>query len=576
MKQKILIVDDEESIRFSFTRHLYNASYDVLTAKDYVSALEIIDKVVELDLIITDIILRGHRGIDILKEVKERGLHCPVIIITGEPNIDTATDAVRLGAFDYLSKPILKETLLRVTHHALRHKSLIDEKERIDMEKEKYRTNLEAIFKSLNDAVITVDDTMRVIEANDAVKDICGFSSTQIRGKACEELLYKCGKLCLPVLLNTLKTKDHVKEYPIKCQHQDRPQQVIMLSTAPLMSRNTMVRGAVLVARDITRLRDLEHELKERYKYHHLIGKSRKMQDIYRLLEDLVDTQTTVLITGESGTGKELAARALHYKGLRASKPLVSVNCNVLSENLLESELFGHVKGAFTGAVRDKIGRFQMAHGGTIFLDEIGDITPAIQLKLLKVLQEKEFEMVGDANPIKVDVRVIAATNCDLKEKVRRGEFREDLYYRIKVIEIALPPLRERREDIPLLVDHFYRSLTTKSKKEIKGISDEVLSIFMNYPWPGNVRELEHAMEHAFVLCHNHTIGVNHLPAEIKEYSPIKKNLSPKGSCVNSEGILDALNKCGWNKAKAARLLGISRPSIYRKIEEYKLTQSTE
>jgi transcriptional regulator with PAS, ATPase and Fis domain len=352
----------------------------------------------------------------------------------------------------------------------------------------------------------------------------------------------------------------------------------VVLTSSPLIDRDKKFVGAVLVIRDITRVTDLERELRERHKFHNIIGKSSKMQEIYRLLEDLADTDTTVLITGESGTGKELVGRALHYSGIRALKPLITVNCSALAENLLESELFGHIKGAFTGAIRDKVGRFQAADGGTILLDEIGDLSPRIQVKLLRVLEEKEFERVGDSTPIQVDVRVIASTNRNLREMVRLGKFREDLYYRLKVVEINLPPLRERREDIPLLADYFCNLFNKKFKKRIDGISDKVLRLFMQYPWPGNVRELEHAIEHAFVLCHGRTIMVDDLPSEIKEYSysRIESPLPEDHAVDDSQEILRALNKTDWNKAKAARLLGVSRQTIYRKIEEYKLTKPTE
>jgi transcriptional regulator with PAS, ATPase and Fis domain len=300
------------------------------------------------------------------------------------------------------------------------------------------------------------------------------------------------------------------------------------------------------------------------------------MQEIYGLLEDLADLETTVLVTGESGTGKELVAKALHYSGRRAFKPFVMVNCSALAENLLESELFGHVKGAFTGAIRDKQGRFQAANGGTVLLDEIGDISPGIQLKLLRVLQEKEFERVGESNTLKVDVRVIASTNRDLKEKVRRGEFREDLYYRLKVVEITLPPLCQRLEDIPLLVDHFCNSFNKIFKKNIEGISIEVLNTFMNYPWPGNIRELEHAIEHGFVLCHGEIITLDHIPKEIRDYFRTEKHMLKEKAADEPQGILNALSKTDWNKAKAARLLGINRRTIYRKIYKFGLAKSSE
>ena len=247
------------------------------------------------------------------------------------------------------------------------------------------------------------------------------------------------------------------------------------------------------------------------------------------------------------------------------------MSCSALTESLLESELFGHVKGAFTGAIKDKQGRFQAANGGTILLDEIGDISPLIQLKLLRVLQEKEFERVGKSKPQKVDVRIIASTNKDLKEKVRRGEFRQDLYYRLKVVEVLLPPLRKRLEDLPILIDHFLRLFNERFDKSVEGISNEVLNTFMNYSWPGNVRELEHVMEHAFVLCHGLTITMHHLPADMKHHRQIEA-LSPSSNQqvkIGMEDILDALNKTGGNKAKAARMLGISRQTFYRIISDH-------
>ncbi len=300
------------------------------------------------------------------------------------------------------------------------------------------------------------------------------------------------------------------------------------------------------------------------------------MQEIYSLIENLADVQTTVLITGESGTGKELAAEALHYKGIRSHKPLVKVNCSALSEGLLESELFGHVKGAFTGAVKDKLGRFQRADKGTIFLDEIGDISPRIQLRLLRVLQGMEFERVGDSTPVKVDVRVIAATNQDLSAKIRRGDFREDLFYRLKVVEINVPPLRERQEDILFLIDHFVEKFNKKFEKEIKAVSADVQKIFMDYEWPGTVRELEHTLEHAFILCRHNTITMDHLPAHFQTSSIVKTRVHRHEEGDETRKILQALEKTGGNKAKAARLLGFDRKTLYRKIEKLNIPNKHE
>jgi transcriptional regulator with PAS, ATPase and Fis domain len=297
------------------------------------------------------------------------------------------------------------------------------------------------------------------------------------------------------------------------------------------------------------------------------------MQQVYSLIKVLANVQTTVLVTGESGTGKELVAEALHLAGDRSHKPLVKVNCSALPENLLEAELFGHVKGSFTGAIRDNEGRFLRADGGTIFFDEIGDISPTIQVKLLRVLEESEFERVGSSVSTKVNVRLIAATNRNLQEKVRLGEMREDLYYRLKVVEIRLPPLRDRREDIPLLLEHFRAKFNAKFKKNITAVSADVLKVFSKYSWPGNVRELEHAMEHAFVLCNQNIITHEHLPQDFMRLPGMRRSSSAAQEGDIEATTLAALKKTAWNKAKAARLLGLDRVTLYRRIKKFNLIE---
>ncbi len=569
-KSTILIVDDEEHIRYTFQQLLSREGYEILEADGYSSAIEIISNT-PLDLMFVDIILGECTGIDVLREVKKLELSCPVVMITGMPNLETSAEAVRGGAFDYIAKPVRKEILLRVTELALRHKALSDEKTRAEEEKDRYRRNLDAIFSSLKDGIITVDRGLNVLEVNRAVDDICGLKQKDIAGKCFSDVKVDCQHRCLRVLRETIKTKSPVKEYRIECKHKNRPRQVALLTSSPLNDPEKGFMGTVLVVRDISRLTFLEKELIEKHKYFNLIGKSKNIQKVYHLLEDLFDSDTTVLVTGESGTGKEVVARTLHYGGVRASRALITINCSALAENLLESELFGHVKGAFTGAVADKAGRFQAADGGTVFLDEIGDISPYIQLKLLRFLQEHKFERVGDSKTIEVDVRIIAATNQNLKEKVRKGEFREDLFYRLNVIEIPLPPLRERREDIPLLTDHFCRQFNVKQEKNIEGVSDEVMEAFMRYPWPGNIRELEHAIEHAFVLCRDRIIMTDHLPIEILDDSQKPNKIETKTQTLDSKEILAALKNTDWNKAKTARILGISRPTLYKKMKELKI-----
>jgi PAS domain S-box-containing protein len=450
------------------------------------------------------------------------------------------------------------------------------ENKRYEKELERHRSRLESIFSSVQDAIITVDTEMNVIEANRAAENKCGFKLSN--GQAFADCTTGCDRSCLEVLQKTLRSRTTIQDYQIECGHRDRDKLIAMVSSSPLLDSGGNFMGAVLVIRDITRLAHLEEELKERHHFQNIIGKSEKMQNVYNLLQTLANQTTTVLITGGSGTGKEMAARALHYGGERANGPFVTVNCSALAESLLESELFGHVKGAFTGADRDKVGRFEAADGGTILLDEIGDISPLIQLKLLRVLQEKEFDRVGESNPRKVDVRVLASTNRNLKEAIRKGEFREDLYYRLNVIEINLPLLRDRYEDIPLLINHFCDTFQKTYDKKITGASEGVLQAFMNYPWPGNVRELEHAIERAFVLCGNHTIQSEHIPAEIRDYAPVRssKRLVEHRQDDDPEAIRTALEKTDWNISKAARLLGISRWTMYRRFEKYNISRPAD
>jgi two-component system response regulator HydG len=561
---KVLVVDDEESIRFTFESFLADEGYEVVTAKDYHEAIQKISET-GFDLIFVDIILGGKTGMDLLRKLKKENYTCPVVMITGYPNIDTASDAVRLGAFDYISKPVRPDTLLHTASMALQHKALHDENEQI-------RSNLEAIFRSVKDAIITVDKDLTLLEVNRAAQDICGISRKNI-GMPFEATRIHCKGKCLDVLEKTISSKQDVELYRTECKTDKDNQQVVTITATPLLDRGGLFSGSVLVIRDETRLNTLERNLKERHDFRNIIGQNSKMQEIYSLIEDLSHVQTTVLITGESGTGKELVAEAIHYSGERSSNPLVKVNCSALSENLLESELFGHVKGAFTSADRDKIGRFQKAEGGTIFLDEIGDISHRMQIRLLRVLQEKVLERVGDSTPLKVDVRVIAATNKDLSRKVKEGNFREDLYYRLKVVEVALPPLRERKDDVPLMVDHFLQKLNNKLNRQIEAVSDDVLNIFMNYDWPGNVRELEHALEHAFIICRQDTITAEHLPKNTDTFnhdttSPLKE----KEADSEPASIIIALKRSGWNKSKAARLLGVNVRTIYRKMEKYNIT----
>lgn len=390
--KSILIVDDEPNIRRVLSAVFEKAGYQVYTAENGKKALDIISTEQNLDVVLCDLIMPDLNGVEVLKTAREINPRLSLIMITAHGTIKTAVDAMKLGAFDYITKPF-------------------------DM--------------------------------------------------------------------------DEIK----------------------LVVKNALERSQLLVENT-----QLKQELKSRYRFDEIVGNSGKMQEVFKIIERVANSNATVLIRGESGTGKELVARAIHYNSPRASKPFIAVSCAALPETLLESELFGHEKGAFTGAVGQKAGRFELAHQGTLFLDEIPEISPAVQVKLLRALQEREFERVGGTKTVKVDVRLIAATNRDLEQLVADGQFRADLYYRLQVIQIFLPPLRERREDIPALVEHFIAKFNAQNNKNIRYATKEAMDLLMNYSWPGNVRELENAIERAVVLtdADSDLIEPDVLPAAIQ------------------------------------------------------------
>lgn len=560
MQGKILVVDDEESICVIFSAILSRAGYEVTTASDFASALTAVGAET-FDVIFSDVYLGGRSGLDFLREVREQGVDSYVIMVTGFPGLETVQEALRAGAFDYMAKPVLSEQLLHMADQAMRHKRLRDDRERD-------RRNLEAIFRSVKDAIVTVDQNRILVACNHAAQRICGVTQNDV-GHPFRPDERHCAGECRLALDRVFLERKPVEVEKQLCQpgHPHRPQKVA-LSATPLLDDAERFSGAVLVVRDETRLLALEEDLRERQQFHRIVGKSLEMQRLFTMIENLADLGTTVLINGESGTGKELVAEAIHYQGVRANGPLVKVNCSALPDSLLESELFGHVRGAFTGALRDKVGRFQLADRGTIFLDEIGDISPAMQVRLLRVLQHREFERLGDVRTIKVDVRVIAATHRDLREKILQGEFREDLYYRLKVVEVRIPSLRQRREDIPLLVHFMVRKFNGVYGRSIASVSDEVMRRFLNHDWPGNVRELEHVLEYAFVVCRGSQVTIDDLPAEMQDSYPVVVS-SVTSPPEERERIIEALRQAGWAKSKAARLLGLSRSTLYRKMAQW-------
>jgi len=457
---KILVVDDEKKIREFFSDALRSKDFEVETAKNGEVAIKMIDQNF-YDVALIDLNMPKIDGMFVMKYLTENAPDSIGIILTGYATIKNAVEAMKLGAFDYLAKPVKMEEVLLIINRALEFRNL-------------KRENLA-----------------------------------------------------------------------------------------------------------------LKNQLKKKYQFENFVGDSPEMSKVFRIIEKVADTNSTILILGESGTGKELVAKALHYHSMRRDKSIIPVNCGAIPEDLLESELFGHEKGAFTNAIRTRIGRFELANGGTIFLDEIGEMSPHLQVKLLRILQEHEFERLGGTKTIKCDTRILAATNKDLDKLVQDGKFREDLYYRLKVIPIEIPPLRERRSDIPLLVHHFLEVISQSKGKEVYGISKEVVNTLTEYDWPGNVRELENIIERMVILSESSTLTLQDLPDKIMKRWPEDNTtdqlIPDTGISLNNSIneyerllIVRALEKADWVKNRAAKLLNMNRTTLVEKIKKQGIQKPAE
>ncbi len=450
---RVLVIDDEESIRELLKDFLEGEGMDVVSASNGEAGLNLL-KEEKFDLFLLDLMMPVMSGLDVLREAASEGINVPSIVITAHATVQTAVEAMKLGAFDYITKPF----------------------------------NLEEFYIAVKRAL----DVSRLQEEN-------------IR---------------------------------------------------------------------------LKKELRKKFGYSKIIGNSVHIQDVIKFIEKIADTDSTVLVTGESGTGKELVAKTIHFNSTRYKKPFVPLNCAAIPKDILESELFGHEKGAFTGALNTRIGRFELADHGSLFLDEIGELAPALQVKLLRVLQEKEFERVGGIKTIKVDVRIIAATNKDLEKAVKEGSFREDLFYRLNVIPLHLPPLRKMKEDIPLLAEYFNKEISRRKKKDPSRISAEAMNCMVNYRWPGNVRELENLIERLIILKEGNIVTPEDLPERLLEHyvkkAPVKDHeLSGEGIDLNlmldeieNNMIVQALEISKGVKSKAASLLGLNRTTLIEKMKK--------
>ena len=453
--EKILVIDDSPEILTLFTEYLRAEGYEVDTSADGVGGIEMIEKK-SYDLIITDMKMPSVDGMKVLEFALEHSPDSICIILTGYGTVKNAVEAIKMGAFDYLTKPVKMDEILVTLKRALDYRNLK--------------------MENLN----------------------------------------------------------------------------------------------------------LKNQLKKKYRFENIVGDHERMQKVFEIVEKVADTDSTILILGESGTGKELVAKAIHYNSYRRERPFVPVNCAAIPSELLESELFGHEKGAFTNAIRTRVGRFELANGGTVFLDEIGDMNPLLQSKLLRVLQERQFERVGGVKTIKTDIRVIAATHQDLKMAVQQKKFREDLYYRLNVIPVRIPPIRERKSDIPLLAHHFLDYFNRSKKKKIRAISDEAMESLIGYDWPGNVRELENTIERVVILIDHDIITPQDLPEKFhtlpQSEPPTLLEIPEEGISLDSAVnefernlILQALIKTGWVKNKAARLLNLNRTTLIEKIKRQNL-----
>jgi len=429
------------------------------------------------------------------------------------------------------------------------------------------------ILDSIADGVFSIDTDSNITYFNRAAEKITGISRDQALGHKCFDVLRAniCQNAC--ALRKTMESGKEIINLHVNILNSAGRIIPISISTAVLRDDNGEIVGGVETFRDLTTIERLRREIRSRYTIEDIVSKNHEIHSILDILPDIAQSGSTVLIEGPSGSGKELFARALHNLSIRKGK-FVALNCAAMPDTLLESELFGYKKGAFTDAKKDKPGRFALAEGGTLFLDEVGDISAALQVKLLRVLQEKEYEPLGGTATVKTDVQFLTATNKPLSELVARGSFREDLFYRLNVIKLSIPPLSRRREDIPLLIEHFIQQFNAIKGKDIEGVSEDALSILIKYDFPGNVRELENFIEYAFVLCHGGLIEAHHLPRELFDGASKTgdKTLIPPTSPldqVEARTIMDILRQYGGNRRKTAAHLGINKTTLWRKMKKY-------
>jgi len=431
-----------------------------------------------------------------------------------------------------------------------------------------HRDNLEHILDNLKEGIIAHDAQRRIFFFNREAERITGYGRNEVVGRDCHEAFGApfCGGRC--AFCDQPAAVADTAEYPLNITTKSGELRHIEMTVTRMQDGNGGLAGVLASFRDMTDQLRLQLQVSKMTRFSGIIGRDSKMLDIFKQIQDVAGYDFPVHLSGETGTGKELVANAIHAESRRAGAPFVPINCGALPDGLIETELFGHVKGAFSGAIRDKKGRFELADGGTVFLDEVAELSNTMQVKLLRFLQEGRFERVGGEHTLAVNTRVISATNKNLKKEVERNRFREDLFYRLNVIPIHLPSLRDRKTDIPLLIDHFLKDAAERYGRERLAISHQALSLMMDYRWPGNVRELQNAVQFAFVKCVGHVIEIDHLPLELREAADVCGRRGPARK-LDLEAVRKALARTGGNKVKAAKLMGVGRATLYRFLNDH-------
>jgi len=575
---KILLIEDnpgDARLIQELFRDIKGHSVDIINAETLAQAFGHL-KETTFDVALVDLSLPDSHGLETFQKLAEAHPSLPLVLLTGLNDQELAIQAVRQGAQDYLIKgEVDGQILIRSIDYAIERKRIQAELEFVNAQVQKSADDLHSILNQLHIGTILTNPEGRILHMSVSALRLLGKKDNGFEGQLWQH--------ALGLADDDIQVLDHLMAQPI-----NERKKVLVHFTPPGNSQHWLEidiqddprdpRAKMFFLYDVTEVHTLRKQLDEKSQFHDMIGKCKPMQEVYRQIQNLSQVETTVLIEGETGTGKELVARALHYSSPRKDKPFLAVNCAGLTESLLGSQLFGHKKGAFTGASTDHRGFFESAQGGSIFLDEIGDMPPSVQTNLLRVLQEKEITRLGESQPRKVDVRIICATHRNLNEQVAQNQFRADLLYRIRVGRIRLPALRERKEDIPLLVSAtLSQCRQAMGKLFVQDISPSGLHLLSEYAWPGNVREFKSVIEYAVLNCEGSTIQPQHFPPELLEQpsqkSPQANLESPPATPEkNREQVLSALQQSNGNRAKAAKLMGISRATFYRWLDDLNIS----